>query len=181
MIRTIIITAIVFALVCVGATVAYIYSGTYDVAATAPDSPLVSWVLETTSENSVSRQARSVTPPPSLDEAGLIATGAGHYHEDCEICHGGPGVERSELSRGLNPSPPDLGKSAQEMTPAELFWVAKNGIKMTGMPAWGPTHSDQELWAIVAFLRRLHALSPQQFEALAHRQPSPNGSQHGGG
>ena len=162
------LTIVILGLLCIGGGVAFIYSGTYDVAASVPHNPVVAWVLETTSDNSVAHYAARVQVPRSLDQPQLVKAGAEHYGDDCEVCHGGPGVKRTDLSKGLLPSPPDLGESAQELSPAELFWVAKHGIKMTGMPAWGLTHSDSELWTVVAFLRKLHELSPQQYQTMAH-------------
>ena len=166
MIKTIVATIVVFVVLCVAGGIAFIYSGLYPVAATVPHNPVVAWVLDTAMEHSVQRYAEEVAPPPSLDDPRVIEAGAGHYHENCQICHGGPGVERSELSKGLLPPPPDLGKAADEWTPAELFWIVKHGIKMTGMPAWGPTHSDDALWAVVAFIRKLDQLSPEQFKTM---------------
>jgi mono/diheme cytochrome c family protein len=52
----------------------------------------------------------------------------------------------------MNPSPPDLAKIAPERSPQELFWVIKHGLRMTGMPAWGPTHGDEQLWDLVAMV-----------------------------
>ena len=66
----------------------------------------------------------------------------------------------------MDPEPPDLGKVAKKRTPAELFWVIKHGIRMTAMPAWGPTHSDTQLWALVALIERLPDLSAQEFRQL---------------
>lgn len=163
----IILSLVIAALLCAIGGIVFIYSGAYDVAATVPHNPIVAWVLDTTMVESVRAHARSIQAP-ALDQPQVVESGAGHYHDDCEICHGGPGVTQSELARGLLPSPPDLGEAAQEWTAAQLFWIVKHGVKMTGMPAWGPTYTDQELWAIVAFIRKLHELSPEQFQKMGH-------------
>lgn len=76
------------------------------------------------------------------------------YQDMCAACHTPPGDSPSALTRGLNPPAPDLAEAAQQRTPAELFWVTKHGIRMSGMPAWGPTHSDEELWPVVALVTR---------------------------
>ena len=60
----------------------------------------------------------------------------------CVDCHLAPGMDSSEIRQGLLPKPPKLQEVVDEWKPAELFWIIKNGVKMTGMPAWGPTHSD---------------------------------------
>jgi len=70
------------------------------------------------------------------------------------------------MGQGLNPSAPDLADSAAHLSPAELFWVTKHGIKMTGMPAWGVTHDDDALWPVVALLARLPELDADSYQAL---------------
>ncbi|HKK07053.1 MAG TPA: cytochrome c [Gammaproteobacteria bacterium] len=158
---------IVIAVVVV-AGLAFIYSGLYDVAATAPDSALAQWALKTTRERSVESRSEDVKPPQgtSLSDPKLINLGFRHYDEMCVMCHGAPGVEPGEAHAGLNPQPPDLAKHAKEMEPGELFWVIKHGIRMTGMPAWGPTHSDHKIWAMVAFIKHLPEVTPAEYQRL---------------
>ena len=65
----------------------------------------------------------------------------------CLTCHGAGTVDPSEIGEGLNPPAPDLTQpSVQSKTDGELFWIVQNGIRMTGMPAFGPTHKDEEIW-----------------------------------
>ena len=78
---------------------------------------------------------------------------------------GAPGVPKGDIAHGLYPPPPDLGKAALLYTPAELFWVIKHGIKMTGMPAWSD-HSDEETWATVGFIEKLPGMSEQEYASL---------------
>lgn len=80
------------------------------------------------------------------------------------------------MTLGLNPAPPDLTQGVPR--PAESFWVIKHGIKMTGMPAWGRSHKDDQIWSMVAFLRKLPDLSPQRYGALtAGAKPGQHGHQ----
>jgi cytochrome c553 len=97
----------------------------------------------------------------------MVRHGFEEFHEMCVVCHGAPGVERSALGEGINPKPPDLAKEAAEWSNRELFWITKHGIKLAGMPAFGVTHTDQDLWGIVAFLRRLQNMSPAEYHQLA--------------
>jgi mono/diheme cytochrome c family protein len=153
----------------------FIFSGVYDVAATSEDGGLIEWVLETTRERSVHRAAESLeVPVPRLDDLRMIRSGLVRYHALCATCHGAPGVKISEIGQGLNPYPPELAGEVGEEEPLELFWVVKNGIKMTGMPAYGVTHGDEEIWEIVAFLKRMPQLSPEEYEELA-REASGRG------
>jgi len=155
----------IFIIVMIGVALLVIYSGVYNVSATQRDNSLVRWVLSTTSDHSIRYHARQIKAP-LLTDATLIKEGLYHYREMCVTCHGRPGLYPTELNKGLNPRAPKLTESAKEFSAAELFWVIKNGIRMTGMPAWGTSHSDDKIWAIVAFVKRLPALTPQEYVAL---------------
>ncbi len=148
-----------------------IYSGWYNVSAANKPSGLEKWFFGTTSDNSVEKHAEGITIP-DLKSPDKINEGFRHYDEMCKGCHGAPGKEETELAKGLNPSAPDLSESAQDMSPEELFWVTKNGIKMTGMPAWGKTHSDDKIWEMVAFIETLPGMTGAQYDSLeAHSKP----------
>lgn len=157
---TVVLVLVVLALAAVG----FIHSGIYDVAASTPDTGLIQWALETTQHSSVHRRAEEVQAPP-LDDPALIRAGLIEYHEMCVVCHGAPGIPISPVGQGLNPAPPLLADESGEDA-GELFWVTKNGIKMTGMPAFGVTHSDEEIWALVAFMKRMGDLSPEEYQRM---------------
>ena len=144
--------------------VAIMYSGAFNVAASEPHGPLGKWILETTMEHSVKMRAASIQSPTLGEER--IAKGFREYDEDCVVCHGAPGDERSEVSKGLMPHAPDLAKLGDEWTAAEIFWIVKHGVKMTGMPAWGKSDTDDDLWNVVAFVRRLPTLSADEYHAM---------------
>jgi mono/diheme cytochrome c family protein len=116
-------------------------------------------------DRSVEKRAPKEKSPYAGDPA-AIAAGFDHYRENCVICHGAPGVAGAELSKGLNPPAPSLGKEENDTPDGELFWVIKHGIRMTPMPAFGPTHTDEEIWKIVAFIRHLPNLSAQEQDSL---------------
>jgi mono/diheme cytochrome c family protein len=101
---------------------------------------------------------------PYTDDAKAIADGLEHFHTDCVMCHGAPGVDTADLAKGLNPSAPSLNNS--DLSDGELFWVIKHGIRMTPMPAFGPTHSDDDIWKIVAFIRHLPHLTDKERDTL---------------
>jgi mono/diheme cytochrome c family protein len=149
----------------------FIYSGWYNVSAINEETGIMRWVLNTTSDNSVEHYSKDISVP-DLNDSLIIKVGFEYYNEMCVSCHGAPGKEESELSKGLNPHAPYLVRSAKHMDPRELFWVTKNGIKMTGMPAWGKTHSDEKIWAIVAFMKRLPSTSAEEYEKM-EREPEP--------
>lgn len=143
----------------------FIQTGFYDVSASSPDPRPIRWILGTTSNNSIEHYAKGIALP-SLTDSLMIKEGFDHYDEMCVGCHGAPGVDRSEIGKGLYPHGPNLANSAKEMMPEELYWVTKNGIKSTGMPAFGKTHSDQKIWAIVAFLEKMKNVTPQGYAAM---------------
>jgi mono/diheme cytochrome c family protein len=146
-----------------------IYAGLYNIAADVPHTPPVYWLLETVRDRSVAARARDIVPN-DLDDANRISKGAGQYAEMCSGCHLAPGMKRTEISRGLYPRAPELRRKTN-LTPAEQFWVVKHGVKMTGMPAWGVTHDDDLLWDVVAFVRKLPELTPEQYETLVKNAP----------
>jgi mono/diheme cytochrome c family protein len=160
-ILTVLFTLIGLALI----TFIFIISGVYNVSAMEPDSGLVSWVLETTGDHSVDARIEDIVVP-DLENPKIIQEGLSHYKEMCAECHRAPGKEETELAKGLNPAAPNLHEWGNRMNPAKVFWVTKNGIKMTGMPAWGKTHSDDKIWEIVAAVKKLHDVTPAEFNSV---------------
>ena len=136
--------AVLAAAVVLGA-LGFIYSGVYNVAADQEVGALKHWILSTTMERSVEARLDEVDVP-DLEREELIQSGATHYDQMCVHCHGAPGAKPGEIAQGLNPQPPELAKMEEDEDPAELFWVTKHGIEMTGMPAWGVTHDDESIW-----------------------------------
>ena len=170
-----IVTLLVLAVLIVVGGYFYIHSGLYDVAATAGSRGFLDQIAHQVSDASVERHAQGITPPPLGDPA-LLKLGAAHYQEMCATCHGAPGIKMSEIGAGLNPTPPNLIRSTEDMSAAEVYWIVKNGIRMTGMPAFGPTHKEDELWAITAFVKQLPKMTPQQYQALVPAQAA--GGEH---
>jgi mono/diheme cytochrome c family protein len=154
------------ALLIVAAAV-FAFFGGYNVAATDTHNGLTQWFLATAMRRSVTTRATSVNAPAQFSSE-QIADGFSEYDEMCVTCHGAPGRDRGEAGKGLNPRPPDLAKTAQDWSTGELFWIVKHGVKMTGMPAFGPTHSDERLWTIVGFLKQLPQLSPEKYAEMKH-------------
>jgi mono/diheme cytochrome c family protein len=100
-----------------------------------------------------------------MNDSAMLVEGFSHYNEMCSTCHGGPGVSPDELAKGLYPRPPKFYKSDDMPDTAEAFWIIKNGIKFTSMPAFGPTHSDQKIWAITDFLlNKMNKMSPEEYQ-----------------
>jgi mono/diheme cytochrome c family protein len=169
------ITALLLILV-LGA--AFVATGSFDVAATRPPGAIEKRVAGFALDHSVRKRAPDRKNPVAASPE-TLARGLGEYREMCVTCHGGPGVDASEIGQGLNPPAPDLTLAkVQARTDGELFWIVSNGIRMTGMPAFGPTHKEETLWKIVAFLRHLPELSKDEEKQLAAGSEEEHG--HGG-
>jgi mono/diheme cytochrome c family protein len=163
--------AVLAALVAVGAA-AFIYLGIYNIAADEPHTPAVYSVLERLRNQSIEAHARGISPPADLASAQRVSVGAGLYGEMCSGCHLGPGVEKSEMSQGLYPQAPELAKAGQHLTPGQQFWIIKHGVKLSAMPAWGKSHPDPLIWDMVAFVRKLPGMTPEQYKALVASAPA---------
>lgn len=175
--KTIVLTAlVVLVLVLLGAA-GMMFFGAANVAATSEPPPFMRWALATTRERAVELQARQIAVPDLSGEQ-MIDNGFRGYRDMCATCHTPPGQDPSPIAQGLNPQPPDLAEIDGARSAAEMFWVIKHGIQMTGMPAWGPTHSDQEIWELVAFLRKLPSLNATGYAAMDARLEAGHG--HGG-
>lgn len=153
-----------------------IYSGIYSVAADEPHTRPVYALMETVRNRSIAVRAADLQVPADLDDPERIRQGAGNYAAMCMGCHLAPGMERTEMSRGLYPAPPDL--SRVHVPAAEAFWVVKHGIKASGMPAWGMSMEDEYIWNMIAFLQKFPELDQEQYAALV---ASSDGHSHGGG
>jgi cytochrome c553 len=150
-------------------------AGVIPIRASSGHWPLTRWFLEFSMERSVSTYALG-TEVPDLSDSALVVRGAAHYETGCRSCHGAPGRARSGVALGLTPSPPILAPIVRRWKTEELFYIVKHGVKMTGMPAWPAVGRDDEVWAVVAFLLELPALSEEGYEELAFGDPAPAGS-----
>jgi plastocyanin len=140
-----------------------IWSGVADVSATSAGG-LPDRVLGYAAVRSIRHHSGNDQHIP--DSADLKA-GLQYYRAMCVACHGGPGARPADFAAGLNPPAPDLASPAvQSFTDGMLYRTVARGIRSTGMPAFGPSHSATDIWSIVAFVRHLPALSPSEREEL---------------
>lgn len=174
--RIIALTLFVAIVLAVVVALVVVQTGAYDVAATRPHHALTAKVLVSLTDNSVRHRAADVPLDPAYDEPDL-AEGFEHYHAMCVGCHGAPGVDKSKVGQGLYPPAPDLSDSAADLSPQEVFWILEHGIKMTGMPAFGPTHDDEHLWDITAFVKGLPDMTPDEYRDL-EAAADGDGSEH---
>jgi mono/diheme cytochrome c family protein len=152
--------------------------GFIPVGATHEDSGVTQWLLHSTYQQSVARKATSVSVPDTLDQRDQVLEGARSFQQMCSGCHTPPGEKATVTSQGLNPPPPELEELLENRTPAEASVVLRDGVRMSGMPAFGPTHSEKQLWALVAFLNRMAGAPAKAYKSLieqAEREKVPAG------
>ncbi|MGH9366095.1 MAG: c-type cytochrome, partial [Thermoanaerobaculia bacterium] len=144
-----------------------LWTGSFNVAASVPPGNLEESLARFALDRAVRRRAPFVKNPVASSPE-TLREGLSHYRGNCLGCHGAPGVDAAEYGQGLNPAAPDLTLPRVQKRPdGELFWITANGIRMTGMPAFSPTHREEEIWKIVAFLRHLPELTPGEEKELA--------------
>ncbi|MES2756361.1 MAG: cytochrome c [Pseudomonadota bacterium] len=165
---TLLLAAVAGALI--GAAV--LRSGWYDIGATKQHLQPVHTVLEQGMRDSVRHHARNVVAP-DLTSPQLLMRGAALYRDNCAQCHGGPGFAQSDWGKSMQPLPGPLVDATRHWQARELYWITRNGIKMSGMPAWEYHLADGDLWALVAFMQRLPSLTPKAYAEITAREVAP--------
>lgn len=163
-------TLILFLVIVAAGMGIYLYTGSYPIGADVPHTKLVSWLLQTTRDRAIDVASQDIEVPADLNDPERVSIGAGQYAAMCSGCHLAPGFENNETRAGLYPKPPRLAEDS-DLTASHIFWVLKHGLKMTGMPAWGVTHSDKALWDITAFVQQLPKLNAQQYRDIVIKAP----------
>lgn len=141
-------------------------------------------------ETAVARSLRSMAIPrasknlsnPLPANEGVVREGMEHFADHCAVCHGNNGSGDTLFGRGMYPRPPDLRREpTQEMTDGELFYIIENGVKLTGMPAFGDgsAESANGSWGLVHFIRHLPQITEQEIKAMEALNPRPPGDASG--
>ena len=179
--KRILATAFTLILMAVVGAATLIWSGVVSVAANDPHLPVTRWLLDTGRIRSIKMHAAGIAPPGNLADQARLVGGTAHFAEHCAGCHSAPGVGTEDMADGMYPKPPTLTEAAKQWSPGELFWILKNGIKMSGMPSWAD-HGDEALWDIVAFLEKLPGMSEQDYGQLVMASMKVGGHHmHGSG
>ncbi|WP_298906690.1 cytochrome c [uncultured Psychrobacter sp.] len=153
---------------------AVVSSGVVNVGADQEHSPMMYSFLETARNRSIENASKDIVVP-DLQKVDMISSGGADYKDMCAGCHLSPGVAQTDFSESLYPKPPnftkaDIVKRYQTKAGAQQsFWAIKHGIMASGMPAWGASHDDGRMWAMVAFIRSLPELSEAQYTMLTTR------------
>jgi len=161
-----VITGVVLAVVVVAiAAYAFILSGAMPANADDRPSKLEAWAARTSLRATLSRSAPTLTPPLQPTDQNLVA-GIKLYAQNCAVCHGGPDANPTNVARGLYQKPPQLAKDGVEDDPVGVtYWKVAHGIRWTGMPAYGRTLNEPQLWQLALFLRTMDHLPPAAHKA----------------
>jgi mono/diheme cytochrome c family protein len=133
-------------------------------------------------ETAIARGVRHLAVPSSMRDApnpvplssGVLAEARAHWADHCATCHANDGSGHTEIGRGLYPKAPDMRQPrTQELTDGELFSIIKNGVRLTGMPAWGDPagHDDADNWKLVHFIRHLPKVTPEELAEMEKLNP----------
>jgi thiosulfate dehydrogenase len=129
--------------------------------------PLEKWAARRSLHATISQEAPRTPNPVQLTDANLIA-GIQLYGQHCAICHGTADgdASASPVAKGEYPQPPQLAThGVEDDQEGETYWKIDHGIRWTGMPAWGSTLSEQQMWTLALFLKHMDKLSPAAQQA----------------
>jgi cbb3-type cytochrome c oxidase subunit III len=120
----------------------------------------------------IPRGGRTATNPVAFSTE-VWAESRAHFADHCATCHANDGSGQTEIGQRFYPKVPDMRlEETQELTDGELYWIIENGVRLTGMPAWGPGGgADPDTWKLVHFIRRLKELTPEQLEEMKALNP----------
>jgi thiosulfate dehydrogenase len=162
MIRNFVAGVIVTILIALFAGYLLLESGFIPANADAKPGGLELWIAGTSLDETLRKQAPKGPNPIALTDANLIQ-GISLYGQHCAICHGtaSGAVSASPVAKGLYPAPPQLAdEGVEDDGEGESYWKIKHGIRLTGMPAWGRTMSDRQIWTLALFLKHMDKLPP---------------------
>ena len=162
--RRTILTFIITLAVLIAGFYIFITSGAYNISQLSPHNALTKSIIGITTHNSIEKRMKENVVPGNLKEPDVIALGFKNYNEMCSGCHGTPGTKPEEMPQGWYPKPPMLFKQSKEEDAQEFFWITKNGIKMTSMPAFKPILDDEKIWAVIAFVtQKLPQMTAEEY------------------
>jgi mono/diheme cytochrome c family protein len=109
---------------------------------------------------------------PFASSPQLLQEASRHFADHCASCHGNDGSGNTEVGRNLYPRSPDMRLPAtQQLSDGELFYIIHNGVRWTGMPAWGESGDDPDSWKLVLFIRHLPSLSQNELQDMKRFNP----------
>ena len=164
-ILSVISTLVVIGLLIIGVLVLYVRGHGFS----AREQP--TWMERTMARNArkiaTPAEAKSLMNPRQQQTAEMLAEADEHFVEHCGICHGIDGRGNTIIGKNLYPQVPDMSRApTQQLGDGELYYIISNGIRLTGMPAWGSEDKPEAIWDLVSVIRRLPKLSPEELQRL---------------
>ena len=156
------------------AAVTVVWIGSRGISARAEPGRIEIAVARTMRRLAIPRANRNRENPIAVSPE-MIAEGMAHYADHCAACHANEGSGETEIGLGLYPKPPDMRLPAtQALTDGELFYIIENGVRLTGMPAWGDRtpESAEQTWHLVHFIRHLPRLSDEELDRMNELNPT---------
>lgn len=154
--------------------------GSVGFAARGNPSAVEAWLARRARLIAVPRATREATNPVA-SSPGVLGEARAHFADHCAICHANDGSGDTDIGRNLYPPAPDMREEpTQSLTDGEIFHFIHNGIRFTGMPAWGSEDAttDEDSWALVHFVRHLPELTPEEIAEMKRLNPRSAGD-HG--
>ncbi len=168
--RTVLL-ALLFAILIIAVAIGGVYVYAREHGFSAREQP--SWMERTMARNArniaTPSDAKNLKNPREQQTAEMIAVADEHFVEHCGICHGIDGHGDTVIGNNLYPKVPDMSQTeTQQLADGELYYIINNGIRLTGMPAWGSEDKPEAIWDLVSLIRRLPKLSPEEMQRLQH-------------
>jgi mono/diheme cytochrome c family protein len=161
------LAVIVVLMGCALGAALFVESGLYNIGADDHHTKATLTLISQLRDRSIQARLGSIQPQLAATPA-MIHSGAEHYAALCVGCHLAPGVTKSDLRTGLYPHPPNLAQEDLQES-RRTFWIIKHGIKMSAMPAWGKTLDDAAIWDVVAFVRKMPSMTPEDYQQFAQQ------------
>jgi mono/diheme cytochrome c family protein len=139
----------------------------------ARDTPsaMEAYVAKTARKLAIPASERDAKNPFS-PTAEVLSEARAHFADHCAICHGNDGSGKTEIGQNLYPKAPDLRHSdTQNLTDGQMYSIIHNGIRLTGMPAWGGPDKDDDSWRLVLLIRHLPQMNPQEMKEMEQFNP----------
>ena len=160
-----IVTILITLAVLIAGFFIYIISGAYDISQLTPHNALTKSIIGLTTHSSINKRMKENVVPGNMKDTAVIVLGFKNYNEMCSGCHGIPGTKPEEMPQGWYPKPPMLFQNAKEDEAQEFFWITKNGLKMTSMPAFNSMLDDEKIWAVTAFVTgKLPKMTSEEYQ-----------------
>lgn len=173
--RSIIILAVVTTLLMLAVVVGVSILITRGVSARDEPSGIERFVARTARSLAVPRSAKTLkNPVPTTSE--VLTEARAHFADHCAICHANDGSGETTIGQNLYPKAPDMRlPDTQQLTDGELYYTIHNGIRLTGMPAWGNADEDIDSWKLVHFIRHLPKITAEELEEMKRLNPKSPG------